>query len=419
LKEPHPVDWFEVWEDKPRRSIIRWVVAIIVSILLNSIYIMGFPTKETALEVVQDSTKEEDEFLIDLADEEALPEYVEANPDKVENEPDETNNISDRDQQAAQENVAGPDPNETPYLEGEDPESSKLLEGQIPQEGESSPRIEVESRQTQNSEPRENQQPQPQQPESPPIQREGEQTESPESMPFENQLDELPTIPAPPPTPEFIDPEEESDDPEGTKLTIIEDIDQEVAPIAQEESEDRILNINIPPSVAEQMALAIEAQKAREAQKAETQPAQQPNPSPQKPTPAPRPRLKPSVLPGPLMDSQVYAARMDVIGFDAKFSQFGHYLSRMFEAIQLQWYSLLSDVTIGQEKRPAWVRIRFTLNSEGRVVDAQVLDTNAGNLATLLCQDAIESRSPYGFWTEQMVDQLGDQQEIEVRFIYL
>jgi hypothetical protein len=40
---------------------------------------------------------------------------------------------------------------------------------------------------------------------------------------------------------------------------------------------------------------------------------------------------------------------------------------------------------------------------------SDVLETNAGKLGTLLCRDAIESRAPFGVWTQQMVDQLGEE----------
>jgi hypothetical protein len=425
LNEQNPVNWFDVWKDKPRHSILKWIFAVVISILLNSVYIMGFPLQPTPPpETNNDAAKQtEEEFLIDLAEEEETPQYVETNPEKVENLPDDTNNISNRDQQAAQENVAGPDENPVPFLEGEDPESMKLLEGAMPQEGApSQPRIEIQSSsQSQSQQSQQKERPLPPQPESPEVVREGAQTESPASLPLDRFVQELPSIPAPPPTPDFIDPIEESDDPEGTKLTIIEDYDQRPEPLVDESSEEKILNINIPPSVAEQLAIAVEAQKALEATQVrpeEQSQVEQPVEN-QRPSPQPRPRLNPTTLPGPVMDSQYYAAHMDVLGYSAKFSEFGHYLQRMFEAIQLQWYSLLNDVTIGQENRPAVAIIRFTLNSEGRVIETEVIDTNAGNLATLLCQDAIESRSPFGYWTEQMVDQLGDQQDIVVRFIYL
>jgi hypothetical protein len=108
-----------------------------------------------------------------------------------------------------------------------------------------------------------------------------------------------------------------------------------------------LININLPPSVAEVLS---QAQK-------DLRDANQPEPSRSRPQPMERPDSHPKVLPGPVLDSQIYTARMGPVAFDAKFSQFGYYLSRLFDTIQMQWYSLLADVTLGQENRPSSVLV--------------------------------------------------------------
>ena len=107
---------------------------------------------------------------------------------------------------------------------------------------------------------------------------------------------------------------------------MIEAPDEPVEQFSTQDGEDERLNINIPPSVAQQLSKAQEELKKQQQQN--PQPNQQPQQAqqPQEARPMPRPRLSPKVLPGPLLNSQVYAARIGDIAYDAKFSQFGYYL---------------------------------------------------------------------------------------------
>ena len=428
MGEEKSVHWFEVKRDPLHFRITKWIAAVIFALLLNWIYINGLPLN-SRFEFIETAPEQAEELNIEMLDELEEMQYVETNPDSVENEPDKTANISNRNQQSAQEDVAGPQENETPYLEGDDEESTKIIEGQMPVEGEDAPPVKEYSNQSSN-------QPQPaqearqaaqamraqqQQQQQQEQEQQQEQQPSPEMMPSmeaPSNLEELPMISPPPPTPDFID-EVEPETEDGLEIPMIEAPEDPVQQFSTQEGEDRTININIPPSVAQQLSKAQEEMRKQQMQ--QPQPEQQPQQAQQavQPQPMPRPRLSPKVLPGPLLESQMYAARMGPVAFDAKFSQFGYYLQRMFETIQLQWYSLLNDVTIGQEHRPAYALIEYDLDADGKVVDTRVISSNAGELATILCRDAIESRAPFGPWTQQMIDQLGDQQTIQLKFIYL
>ena len=405
MKEYNSVSWFEVREESVHIRAIRWTGAIVAAILLNLLYIRILPSGVQIARIAESTIPAEDMLEIEMVEPDDPFQYVETNPDNVQNEPDDTTNISDQNQQAAQENVAGAENNPTPFLKGDDQESPKIVEGHMPVEEESGSPIQVYGGGQQTIQGQQQQ-----------AVTQPKQEAQPESKPSiaAPAIYDLPEIAPPPPTPEFID-KEESDSDEGVSIPIIEKPQFEAEEQSQQEGKDKHININIPPSVAQELSKAIEEQKALQQQQA--LPNQQAGQNSAQPMP--RPRLSPKVLPGPLLDSQIYAARMGPIGFDAKFSQFGYYLSRMFETIQMQWYSLLTDVKIGQEHRPAYVIIRYALDSQGKVVHSEVLETNAGQLATLLCRDAIESRAPFGPWTEQMVEQLGDQTEIVLKFIYM
>ncbi len=392
MKNNNSTDWFTVHSESRTMQIIRWVVAIIIAVLLNLAYVRGIPTTQATLADDNGDAEEETTFDLQLVEDDDEWQYVEANPDAPENEPDDTANISNRNQQAAQEEVASQEDSPMPFLEGEEEDSRKIVQGEIPvEEQQTTPSVAV-----QGSQPTEAQEAQQAQESSP--------TEQSIDAPFS---ENLPAIPPPPPTPDFIE-EIQSDDEEGIDLKIIEN-ETEVSTPNSEFDDDQPLNINIPPSVAEMLSKRAQNQEQQSVQDAAAA----------NPQPLPRKRLSPDVLPGPLMFSRNYAAIMGPLAMDSKFTQFGYYLRRMFDAIQLQWYSLLEDITISQKDRPAFVDVEYVINSQGIVTRATVVNTDASELSVLLCKDSIESRSPYGPWTEQMIEELGDETTITVRFRYL
>ena len=122
---------------------------MIFALGLNWAYINGLPVAH-GMEMLAQPEEQDEEFTIEMLDELEEMQYVETNPDSVENEPDDTANISDRNQQSAQEDVAGPEQNDAPFLEGDDEESPKIVEGQIPVEGEDAPLLEQVTDQSSN-----------------------------------------------------------------------------------------------------------------------------------------------------------------------------------------------------------------------------------------------------------------------------
>lgn len=380
------------WFDKDKEPVVsllmRWGAAALCALAFNLTYFHALPGVALTEDAATGSRDSEQEFDLQLVEADEEQRYVEANPDAPENEPDRTNQFSDRSQQAAQEDQVGDTPSPTPFLNGEEADSQKIKEGSMPSEPAPSQPV-VETVQGGQS-------------------SQGQQAAADsEPAPDQPLIQTMPKVAPPPPTPEFID-EEEGEDEDGVEIPIIRKDSEDKDPDSKREDE-RTVNVNIPPSVAQLLS---------EFQQEFPEVNQQEGSETAKPQPMPRPRLSPDVLPGPLMASQNYAARMGITAVDARFSQFGFYLKQLFDTIQLQWYSLLANVTIGQENRPARVDVEFVLTSDGRVDKAEVLDTNAGQLATLLCKDAIESRSPFGPWTEQMVASMGDETTIRIRFIY-
>ena len=136
-----------------------------------------------------------------------------------------------------------------------------------------------------------------------------------------------------------------------------------------------------------------------------------------RPTPKPRPRVRRATS-GPLVKNDRGASRIGALGVDAKFSQFGEYSQRMFEAISYQWKLLVSQHDFVTEDYDTLVVISFSIDNLGMVSHVEVISSTSSTLATLLCKDAIESRSPFGIWSEDMVTTLGEMYQIKFTFLY-
>lgn len=134
--------------------------------------------------------------------------------------------------------------------------------------------------------------------------------------------------------------------------------------------------------------------------------------------PRPRPVLQPRISAGPLRHQAAAASRRGVVAIDSKFSEFGAYQQRMVEAISAQWYLLARQSRAIDSEYGTQVVLRFKMSDQGIVSDTEVRFTNASAAATLLCINAVESRSPFGLWNSQMQRVLGKEQTITFTFYY-
>ena len=89
----------------------------------------------------------------------------------------------------------------------------------------------------------------------------------------------------------------------------------------------------------------------------------------------------------------------------------------MVAAISLQWNKLVYNANL-QSIPVSTVHIRFILNKFGQIESIEVKENNAGQLPAFLCTDAIESRAPFGPWTEAMITTFGDETDVNIRFHY-
>jgi hypothetical protein len=136
--------------------------------------------------------------------------------------------------------------------------------------------------------------------------------------------------------------------------------------------------------------------------------------------PQPRPRLNlggamPTVI---KLSRNGLATPTGSVAFDSKLSEYGDYLSRMFEAISIRWNDLNDSSPLSVKDAESYVRVSFFVTREGQIENLSVVDTNATQGAQWRCMDAIQSNAPYNSWTKDMVVILGTRQQVLVQFYY-
>jgi hypothetical protein len=101
----------------------------------------------------------------------------------------------------------------------------------------------------------------------------------------------------------------------------------------------------------------------------------------------------------------------------AKWSNYGAYLQRVINAVQVQWEKLLVENKI-PPSGSSTVTVKFIMDSAGKIQRIISVESTADDLATRACVSAITSRAPYGHWTDDMKAVLGEQQEMTFTFYY-
>jgi len=341
-----------------------------------------------------------------------LPEFVEANPMVPQEKPEDADKISFQDQVAAQEVPDETSDADAPKVEGERLDSQKIVAGDITAEiGPTAPPV--------MSEPA---------PASPPAPESEVQPEPTETPPQEAQARQ----PVPSETP---DPADETTEAEETKFV---DAETSVAPPALDAIE--AIEVEEEPLEDEGFRAAIETGEAEKLLEETEEQVAQPETGEQEtvevyleevvisPTDAqqssqPRPQARPRLnfvraTSGPLRNNPRSTNRMGSVAVDANFDKFGAYLQRMVESIDLQWQLLARQSATIMAEMGSRVVVRYRINQQGEITTMEVLFTSASRAGTVMCLNAIESRAPFGVWTEEMARTLGDGQTITFTFYY-
>lgn len=136
------------------------------------------------------------------------------------------------------------------------------------------------------------------------------------------------------------------------------------------------------------------------------------------PLPLPRPAVKSRKDAGPLIKNELKPAKIGKDAVDANFNLMGVYGKRMREVYLSQWDILAESYTFSSKDTGSKVDVYFVLTKEGEIKAFEVVNTTATQGATLLIQDAIQSRAPYEPWTQDMIRVFGDEFGFRLSFYY-
>ena len=150
---------------------------------------------------------------------------------------------------------------------------------------------------------------------------------------------------------------------------------------------------------------------------------EQPNLSKVPPTvyPRTRPQLSKDLIHGPLMKSLTSAPRLGQISIECRLHPYGAYIQEMLQSIEEQWNQLArgSIQFLQRDRLPGRITLSFKLEANGRISELSRIDNEGYSLAAELCRQAIASRVPFGEWTEKMIKDFGQSDQITISFQYL
>ncbi|HEX2855432.1 MAG TPA: hypothetical protein VHO24_19510 [Opitutaceae bacterium] len=307
-------------------------------------------------------TESPPQFSVELAPESMeqptpLPpnKFVETNPDAPENEPDKTTNFAARNQQVAQEKPQPDAKSDRPELEGKkELDSSPIVSGSL-------------------------------------------------SKPVEQPPPEPPANETPPQEQAVAAPKLEQNPLAGFEKT---------------EGEDKLTyGSNIAKFAENPQAVPDKVEGQKNVPLIQGATANQPQIDPQRPRPRPSIVKQQQVRPAIFAENKFGTANIGPIAIDAKWSNYGAYLQRLIETVQLQWERILADSKV-YPTSGSTVEVKFVLNSEGAVARVVSVESTASDSGSRACMSAITERSPYGKWTDDMIAVLGEQQEMTFKFFY-
>ena len=298
-----------------------------------------------------------DEFIMPRKPEKAAPKFVETNPDAPENMPDKTDNIAAQNQQAAQEKPNPDAHGDRAATEGKkDFDSNQIVSGRLTPPQETPP------------------------PEPPPTPEVAKALEKA----AEARKAEIPL-------PGFE--KREGTSLEGFGMNDSKSIEKSTG------AQEKIEGVKDAPTTVGNMSpaqLAIDPHK-------------------------PKPRVvlaQQHVRPAIFAENKVGTQNIGLAGVDARWSNYGAYLQRLIDSVQIQFDRLMDESRI-YPPTGTIVTVKFRLEAnEGKVTEILFSDSTGGEQAKSLCTSAITTRSPYGKWTDDMVAVLGQTQDMEFRFYY-
>ncbi|KAB2649211.1 MAG: hypothetical protein WCO38_05570 [Verrucomicrobiota bacterium] len=135
--------------------------------------------------------------------------------------------------------------------------------------------------------------------------------------------------------------------------------------------------------------------------------------------PQPRKTLAQHVRPAIFAENKIGTSNIGPIAVDAKWSNYGVYLQRMIETVQIEWERILIASKV-YPNSGSYVQVKFIMNSKGEISKIISVDPTGApsDAAIRACPSGITARSPYGQWTDDMIAVLGEKQEMTFVFYY-
>lgn len=130
-------------------------------------------------------------------------------------------------------------------------------------------------------------------------------------------------------------------------------------------------------------------------------------------------RQQKGILVGEQMKQDGGVSRLHIeSSLDVKASPFANYDQQFIYAVQQRWYALLDQHRYSLD-RTGKVKLKFELRSDGTVAEMNQLESEVGDIWSLLCENAILTQAPYARWPETMRRLIGkDTREITFTFHY-
>jgi hypothetical protein len=283
--------------------------------------------------------------------------FVEVNPDAPDNPPDKTENFGAQNQQVAQEKPTPDGKSDTPALEGDkEKQSTAIVSGRL-----------------QQLEP-------PAPPEPDPDQRD----------PVDGAVAEAAPRPAEAPLPGFEKVEGDATDSIGSNIAKLPPPNALRGP----ETVDGDAQVRDVVSFNGQV-VRIDPRRPQDRER------------------VPQRNSRPAFL----RDNPLGTQNIGPIAYNAKWSEYGAYLQKLIETVQIQWERIIVQSHV-YPPQGTMVRVTFVLNDKGEITDIAAAESDAPLQAKKSCVSAITARSPYGRWSEDMVAVLGKEQELTFSFYY-
>ena len=134
-----------------------------------------------------------------------------------------------------------------------------------------------------------------------------------------------------------------------------------------------------------------------------------------------RPKLSLEVLNGPLLQKALGTPRIGKVAIECRLNPYGVYMQSMLKAIERQWGELIlnSYRYTQREQYMDKATFRFTLLRSGRIKNLNQVGHGRNELLSAeLCRQAIASRAPFGEWTQKMIEEFGESDEVSITFNY-